>query len=163
TDCLTSIRSTTTSITQSTSAILSKSSAKLPSVTRFWVASVKNGAGFIFVAALKAPSAMLFGGPSLPISAGVTSRRRTWRPAWAVRSGPVRATRACWPGGRLWGRGSGMWRVEVRALGRVEVRRSRGHTPTRSCECAGGGGGAADDERVGLVGARGGADRLGVG
>ena len=114
TDCLMSIRSTTTSITQSTSAIFSKSSSKLPKVTRFCVGWVKNGAGFIFVASLNAFSTIELGAPSFPIDSGVTSRRRTSSPAFArwaaicepitpapstaaVRKGRGLAAYACWP------------------------------------------------------------------
>ena len=136
---LTSMRSTTTSMIQSASAMLAKSSSKLPSVIRFWTASVKNGAGFIFVAALKASSTMESGFPSRPMDSGVTSRRVTWSPAlarWAaiwlpmtpaprtaaVRNGFGGAPEAAWPfwvgavrvsigSGEASGRGSGRGRL----------------------------------------------------
>ena len=83
TSFLTSIRSTTTSITHSASPILSKSSSKLPSVIRLWLAAEKNGSGLALVAALKAPSTSEFLAPSRPMLSGVTSSRSTASPAFA--------------------------------------------------------------------------------
>ena len=83
TSFLTSIRSTTTSMTQSAPPIFWKSSSKLPNVIRFWAAGSMNGSGFIFVAALKAPSTRLFLAPSRPMLSGVTSKSTTSRPALA--------------------------------------------------------------------------------
>ncbi len=111
---LMSMRSTTTSMIQSASAISAKSSVKLPRRTRFWADSVKNGAGFILVAALKASSTMELGAPSRPMDSGVTSKSVTCNPAlarWAaiwlpmtpapstaaVRNGLTGPPEAAWP------------------------------------------------------------------
>ena len=83
TDCLTSRRSTTTSMIQSASRMVSKSSSKLPSVIRFCASAVKNGSGLSFAAAVKAPWTRLSGAPSLPMLVGVTSSSVTVRPALA--------------------------------------------------------------------------------